>query len=61
MIGAWDLISKAITTDLESTRKMLWFYVSAGLVRDDGGKMTDFLKNHKDDIPTLPSVAAVAC
>lgn len=57
----WDLISKAITSDLESTTKMLSFYVNAGLVRDDGGKMADFLTNHKEDIPTLPSMGAIAC
>jgi len=57
----WDLISKAITTDLESTANTLEFYVQAGLVRDEGGNLAKFVKYHRDKIPTLPSTGAIAC
>jgi hypothetical protein len=57
----WDLVSKAITPDLESTTKMLKFYLRTGLVHDDGGKLADFVKNHEEEIPTLPSFGAIAC
>jgi hypothetical protein len=47
----WQSAS-SLTSDIHS---------NAGLVRDDGGKLADFLTNHKGDIPTLPSTGAIAC
>jgi hypothetical protein len=56
-----SLITKAITDDIQNTKKMFKLYLEAGLLRDEDGKITKFLKN-EENIPTLPSSkGAIAC
>jgi hypothetical protein len=55
-----DLVDKAITSDLESTKKLFKFYLDTGLLTDSGGRIAKFLKNDKN-IPVLPSKGSIAC
>ena len=54
------LITKAITDDLETTTRMFKFYLGAGLVSDEEGRIAKFIEN-QENIPTLPSTGAIAC
>ena len=53
-----ELVNKAITDDLPSTRKMLKFYVDTGLIHNDN--LAHALKDDQN-IPTLISKGALAC
>jgi hypothetical protein len=55
-----SLVEKAITSDLESTKKLFKFYLDTGLLSDPNGRIAKFLKNN-ENIPTLPSKGAIAC
>jgi hypothetical protein len=55
-----SLVEKAITSDLESTKKLFKFYLDTGLLSDPNGRIAKFIKNN-EDIPTLPSKGAIAC
>jgi hypothetical protein len=55
-----SLVEKAITSDLESTKKLFKFYLDTGLLSDPNGRIATFLTKN-EDVPTLPSKGAIAC